>query len=92
MKSFYEEEIISEMKLFFDGLPEKDRRHYAAIEANKLGHGGISYISQILGINRHAIYLGKRELANPILAAQIPTGKQRRPGGGRKKKKKKSEN
>lgn len=89
MKSFYEEEVELEMKRYFDTLPEKQGRHYAAVEANKLGYGGISYISRVLGIYRQAIYSAKRELADPELMAQIPEGKQRRPGGGRKKKKRK---
>lgn len=29
------------MKRFFDSLSEKDRRRYAAVEAAKLGHGGV---------------------------------------------------
>ena len=33
------------MKRFYKTLTEKDRRRYAGIEALKLGHGGISYIS-----------------------------------------------
>lgn len=89
MRSFYEERIEQEMKLYYDTLSEKEGRHYAAVEANKLGYGGISYISRLFGTSRHAIYLGKRELNSPSLMAQIPEGKQRRPGGGRKKKKRK---
>ena len=33
------------MRIFYRSLNERDRRHYAAIEAIKLGHGGIGYIS-----------------------------------------------
>jgi len=29
------------MKRFFPWLSEKDRRRYAAVEAAKLGHGGV---------------------------------------------------
>ena len=36
------------MKRLFDSLGENDRRRYAAVEAAKLGHGGIGYIAQIL--------------------------------------------
>ena len=31
-------------KRLFDSLSEDDRRRYAAVEATKLGHGGIEYI------------------------------------------------
>ena len=34
------------MKRLFDSLRENDRRRYAAIEATKLGHGGVEYIAQ----------------------------------------------
>ena len=33
------------MILLYKSLSEKDRRRYAAIEADKYGHGGITYIS-----------------------------------------------
>ncbi len=35
------------MKKLYNSLSEKDRRRYAAIEALKLGWGGISYISEL---------------------------------------------
>ena len=31
---------------FFRSLNERDRRRYAAVEAAKLGHGGVQYISR----------------------------------------------
>ena len=31
-----------DMKMFYDSLNEKDRRHYAALEARKLCYGGIT--------------------------------------------------
>ena len=50
------------MKMFYDSLNEKDRRHYAAIEAYKLGHGGINYISELFDCSRQTIYSGLEEL------------------------------
>jgi hypothetical protein len=44
----YAPEIERQMKRLFDSLAEKDRRRYAAIEATKLGHGGIEYIAGVL--------------------------------------------
>ena len=35
------------MKRLFDSLRENDRRRYAAIEATKLGHGGVEYIARL---------------------------------------------
>jgi hypothetical protein len=43
---YYCEEIESEMVKFYISLSEKDKRRYAAIEAKKMGHGGIKYISE----------------------------------------------
>ena len=74
------------MRTFYSRLSEKDRRHYAATEAIKLGRGGTNYISKLLGLDKAALIQGKRELTNSSIYEQIPVGKQRRPGGGRKKK------
>jgi len=74
------------MQLYFSGLSQKEKRHYAAVEATKLSYGGKKYIGELLGISQYCIRMGILELSNPTLYAQIPSGKQRRPGGGRKKK------
>ena len=44
----YGEVIERAMKRFFDSLSEKDRRRYAAVEAAKLGHGGVEYVAHVL--------------------------------------------
>lgn len=79
----YTEEIEQLMRKYSRTLSEKDRRRYAAIEAKKLGHGGITYIAQVLGCAQSTIAIGIKELeAMPEgsgYAARI-----RRPGGGRK--------
>ena len=54
------------MKMFYDNLNEKDKRHDSAVEANKLPHGGVSYISDILGCARSTIYDGLEELKKTI--------------------------
>ena len=43
-------------------LSEKDKRHYAAVEAAKLGHGGVSYIAELFGCDRQTIATGLEEL------------------------------
>jgi len=83
----YSPEIEERMRLHFAELGEKDRRLYAAVEADKLGHGGQRYIARLFDIHVERIYKGLKELKNPALLADIPPGKQRRAGGGRKKKK-----
>lgn len=83
MHIVYTEEILDKMRDYLSGLPERSRRQYAALEAIKLGHGGISYMSNQLGIDRKTIQRGKKELSGQI--DLVPAGRQRRIGGGRKK-------
>ena len=61
----YSSEIELQMIHFFESLGERDRRRYAAVEATKLGHGGITYISQLLNCDPKTIQQGKSELENP---------------------------
>jgi len=77
------------MQLHYSRLSEKDRRQYAALESLKLGRGGTSYISKVLGISRGTIIVGRKELTS-ALKEPIAPGKQRKAGGGRKKNQKKS--
>lgn len=69
------------MQRYHRSLSEKDRRRYAAIEAMKLGHGGISYISSVLGCDYKTIKLGMKELDDE---AALNSPGIRRAGGGRK--------
>lgn len=73
------------MQLYFSRLSEKDRRHYAALEALRLGRGGITYISDILEVDRGTILQGIKELTSAPEVSPIPEDRQRRSGGGRKK-------
>ena len=65
----YTAEIEGKMQRFFGWLSEKDRRRYAAIEAAKLGHGGIEYIARILACDPKSIRQGLHELEEPTDAA-----------------------
>jgi len=58
----YSEIVEKRMQYFYESLSEKDKRHYAAIEADKLGHGGINYIAELFGCSRRTIYNGLSEL------------------------------
>jgi len=82
----YNQKIEAAMQLHCSQLEQKDRRHYAAVETMKLGYGGQKYISDLLNISPYCIRVGIIEISNPDIFAEIPIGKQRRPGGGRKKK------
>lgn len=57
--------VEQKMKRFFDWLSEKDRRRYAAIEATKLGHGGVEYITRLLGCDPKTVRQGLQELEEP---------------------------
>ena len=78
----YSKDIEQKMKAFFNALNEKDRRHYAGLEALKLGHGGQKYISSVLGCHHQTVMTGIDEIVN---GTEIPEGRLRKPGGGRKK-------
>jgi hypothetical protein len=77
----YSSAMEEQMAAFYQSLSEKDRRRYAAIEACKLGRGGLSYMARVLSCDRHTSAQGVQELADP--AALQRTG-IRRTGGGRK--------
>jgi hypothetical protein len=66
-------------------LNEVQRRHWAATEALKLGHGGITIVSQALRISPTTIRKGIQELATGQTDAP-PNARLRKPGGGRKSK------
>ena len=43
---------------FYRSLSEKDRRRYAAVEAGKLGHGGVAYIARLFGCDPDTVRRG----------------------------------
>jgi hypothetical protein len=61
----YTEEVELKMQRLFERLSEKDRRCYAAIEATKLSHGGIEYISKLFKIDPKTVRRGFTELELP---------------------------
>lgn len=71
------------MQRFYKTLSEKDRRRYAALEAQRLGHGGITYVAGILGCSTRTIRRGIQEVE--LLDDDPAVGRVRRPGAGRKK-------
>ena len=79
----YPSAIEEQMRTVYTRLSEKDRRIYAAIEAQKLPRGGISYIAEVLGWAHKTIRRGMKELKDP---RTLPTDRIRRAGGGRKPK------
>jgi hypothetical protein len=61
------------MKTFFASLSEHDRRGYAAIEAFKLGYGGIDYMADLLGCSERTVRRGLVELQNPPPSVSLPS-------------------
>ena len=61
MKGYTEEIEVLMCRVYFS-LSEKDQRHYTAIEAEKLGHGGINYIADLFGCCRQTVASGIESL------------------------------
>jgi hypothetical protein len=74
----YSPEVEQRMITLYESLNEKDRRRYAAIEANKLGYGGEAYIVQLLGCDYKTLQRGLAELDHP---PDLPPGRIRKKGG-----------
>jgi len=58
----YPRAVEDAMRTFFRSLREKDRRRYAAVEAAKLGVGGVPYLAELLGIDPKTIRQGQADL------------------------------
>jgi hypothetical protein len=54
----YGKRVEVQMVNFYRSLSEKDRRRYAAVEAGKLGHGGVAYIARLFGCDRDTVRRG----------------------------------
>lgn len=77
----YSLEVEQQMRRFYGSLSEKDRRRYAAVEAFKLGWGGITYISQLFECDDKPIRDAMKELEQE---ARLNQSGIRQAGGGRK--------
>ena len=78
----YSRDVEQMMRSFYHSLREHDRRRYAAVEAAKLGHGGVEYIATVLGLDPKTIRHGRRDLDD---LPGRPEPRVRQPGGGRKR-------
>jgi hypothetical protein len=77
----YSREIEQQMQALYRSLRENDRRRYAAIEAAKLGHGGVEYVSQLFGCDAKTIRAGRAELE---ALPDAPDERVRKKGGPQK--------
>ena len=58
----YPPSIEQTMRSFYHSLRENDRRRYAAVEAAKLGHGGLDYLAALLGCDPKSIRHGQQDM------------------------------
>lgn len=72
----FDRTIKKHMRNFFRTLSEKDQRRYAAIEAQRLGPGGMGYISEVLGCSTRTIRRGMNDLEqlpqDPAAGCSVP--------------------
>ena len=73
----YSLKIEQAMKTLYHSLREKDQRRYAAVEAAKLGHGGIEYLSSLLGCDPKTIHQGMIDLEQ---LPDVPRERSRKKG------------
>ena len=78
------EHIRTKYKAFAPDLNEQTGRVWAAIEAQSLGHGGISAVSQATRLSRNTIAAGQRTLQSAS-EDRVVAGMIRQRGGGRKR-------
>jgi hypothetical protein len=59
----YTARVERHMQALYESLSEKDRRRYAAVEAEKLGHGGVRYVAALFDCDPETIHHGHEDVA-----------------------------
>jgi len=80
-------QIHHQINVLMSRMNEQQRRWYAAVEANRYGHGGIKLVHQITGLSEKTIRQGQKELSLDL--ANRPEARIRLPGAGRPRTEKK---
>lgn len=83
-KEHYESDFVEKQLSFYGNLPEKQRRHFLAMEYLRLGVGSQRYLASVFSCSRKTILKGVRELAEKNY--EVDYSRQREVGGGRKKR------
>jgi len=73
--------LHAQMNLLMSRLDEAQRRWYAALEAQRLGHGGDRLVAQITGLDEKTIRRGRAELDADL--STVPAARIRCRGAGR---------
>lgn len=58
----YSRKMKRHMQALYDSLSEKDRRRYAAVESERLGHGGEKYIAELFHCDPETIRHGRADI------------------------------
>jgi len=83
-KENYESDFVEKQLSYYASMPEKQRRHFLAMEYVRLGVGSQRYLASIFSCSRKTILKGMRELAANNYEGDY--SRQRMAGGGRKKR------
>ena len=78
-------ENLQEKKQFFELLNERQKRLYAAMEAQRLGRSGVRLVSEAFGLHPHTLRKGIVEVAS-LPDSELDSSQIRKAGGGRKKR------
>lgn len=78
----YSPTVETHMVALYESLSEKDRRRYAAVEAEKLGHGGIQYVADLFDCDPDTIRRGSQDVDE--LPRDEAAGRVRKKGGAQK--------
>ena len=73
----YSSRVEHQMSRLYQSLGERDRRRYAAVEVEKLGHGGLEYISKLFRCDPKTIRRGLAELESE---EELSSERQRKKG------------
>jgi hypothetical protein len=84
-----DKKLHEQINLLLSRLDEQQRRWFVAVEANRVGHGGVHLLSQITGLDEKTIQRGQQELAQGL--ADRPVEQVRLNGGGRQRVEKKTQ-
>lgn len=79
MGKVYSAAVERHMVRLYRSLSEKDRRRYAAVEVEKLGHGGLQYVSDLFDCDPNTIRQGAEDIEQ--LPADVADGRVRKKGG-----------
>jgi hypothetical protein len=74
----YPERVELHMQALYRSLSEKDRRRYAAVEAEKLGHGGVQYVAELFSCDPHTVHHGSQDIEQ--LPRDVAEGRVRKKG------------